>query len=194
MGSLMNVAKMGLNGLTDYGKLIGKSKSGTEVYEQIFNNKRILNAVKDGKHVKQVVQEKLSNGDRIVSSQNFVTGDDFMRWQKKDGSLRVTKGNSKMFERFEVNGRAREYIQRDLNNSKTLNVKNFFNNEGYTVCAGQYKDKKRVPYQLTENITLPSCSWIHPDDSNNIDRNLSRKLYAYFNDMFNGLIGKSKQA
>ena len=99
-----------------------------------------------------------------------------------------------MFERFEVNGRDREYLQRDLNNSKTLNVKNFYNNEGYTVCADQYKDKKRVPYQLTENITLPPSSWIHPDDSNNIDRNLSRKLYIYFNNMFNGLIGKSKQA
>ena len=176
MKMMLNLAKAGLK---PCGKLLGKNKAGIELYEQLFENQRVLTSFKDGKLYKRCVR---SNNENVIklNTENFNTGDvvEITKASGKDSQMREYRildmmkkdgktGNTERlyYDRRDIgkewdslNNTEFKYTYNDVQNGKVFSMQSRYNDWDLRIKASQ-KD-------LSGNITdyvLPNGSVIPKD-------------------------------
>ena len=112
----VQIAKMGLENFSKYGKLIGTGKNnGIRVFEELSDGKRILRSVdKNGELVKVVTKQTVRDCEsridalkhldgytRITQAKNYKTGDEMMHIRDNYGKYnRVVRSNKNSWESF----------------------------------------------------------------------------------------------
>ena len=195
MAGIVNITKMGLENFSRFGKLIGTSKkTGTKVYEQLYDGishgqRRVLTAVDKGGNVTKEVIHCFTPKGKVITSRNYKTGEEFMM-RKERNSLYIDKGDVNQIEKIKIEGLGKDkdyvfgsYRFQNLQEGKDLmcDYNSCYSLGELVVNAKQVKDGKEVPYQLTDELTLPKRFVMHRSkQSDGIDKNLGKVLSEYF--------------